>query len=120
VDNYELKAPFAGIIEDINISVDQLVRPDTWAFALADTSKWYVDTSDLGEMDVVKISVGQPVTVTADALPGVTMTGVVESISGAPKLQTGDILYMAHVHMDSVDPSLRWGMTMEVTFPPKK
>jgi hypothetical protein len=47
------------------------------------------------------------------------MTGVVESISGAPKLQTGDILYTARIHMEKVDPSLRWGMTMEVTFPPK-
>jgi HlyD family secretion protein len=119
VDNYVLKAPFAGSIEDINISVDQMVAPGTWAFALADISAWYVDTSDLGESDVVKISTGQTVTVTADALPGVTMTGVVESISGAPKLQTGDILYTAHIRMDSVDPSLRWGMTMEVTFPPK-
>lgn len=119
VDNYILKAPFAGTIEDINISVDQLVAPETWAFALADTSTWYVDTSDLGETDVVKISTGQTVTVTADALPGVTMTGLVESISGAPKLQTGDILYTAHIRMKSVDPSLRWGMTMEVTFPPK-
>jgi len=119
VDNYELIAPFAGTIEDIDIAVDQMVGPDTWAFALADTSVWYVDTSDLGELDVVKLSTGQPVKVTADALPGVTMTGVVESISGAPKLQTGDILYTVHIRMDSVDPSLRWGMTMEVTFPPK-
>jgi len=120
VDNYVVKAPFAGTIEDINISVDQMVGPTIWAFALADTSKWYVDTSDLGELDVVKLSAGQAVTVTADALPGVTMTGVVESIGGTPKLQTGDILYTVHVRMDSVDPHLRWGMTMEVTFPPVK
>jgi len=119
LDNYSLKAPFAGTIEDINIAVDQMVGPATWAFTLADTVAWYVDTSDLGELDVVKISLGQAVTVTADALPGVTMKGVVESISGTPKLQTGDILYTVHIRMDSVDPSLRWGMTMEVTFPPK-
>ena len=119
LDNYSLKAPFDGIVEDINIAVDQLATPDSWAFALADTSSWYVDTSDLGELDVVKIKLGQTVSVTADALAGVTMTGVVELISGAPKLQTGDILYTARIHMDKVDPSLRWGMTVEVTFPPK-
>jgi multidrug resistance efflux pump len=120
MDNYALKAPFAGTIEEINISVDQMVGPTTWAFALADTSKWYVDTSDLGELDVVKIRMGQQVTVTADAMPGVSMTGVVESISGTPTLQTGDILYTVHIRMDSVDPNLRWGMTMEVNFPPVK
>jgi multidrug resistance efflux pump len=120
MDNYALKAPFAGTIENINISVDQMVGPTTWAFALADTSKWYVDTSDLGELDVVKLRTGQQVTVTADAMPGVIMTGVVESISGTPTLQTGDILYTVHIRMDSVDPNLRWGMTMEVNFPPVK
>jgi multidrug efflux pump subunit AcrA (membrane-fusion protein) len=120
IDNYELTAPFVGTIEDINISVNQMVGPTTWVFSLADTSTWYVDTSDLGELDVVKLNTGQAVTVTADALPGITMPGVVESISRTPTLQTGDILYTVHIRMDAVDPNLRWGMTMEVTFPPNK
>jgi HlyD family secretion protein len=120
LDSYDLKAPFDGHVADINVSAYKMVGPETWVVALADTSQWYVDTSDLGELDVVKISVGQTVTVTADALPGVTMTGVVESISGAPKVQGGDILYTVHIRMDKVDPSLRWGMTMEVTFTEKK
>ncbi|MCX6038859.1 MAG: HlyD family efflux transporter periplasmic adaptor subunit, partial [Chloroflexi bacterium] len=80
LDNYDLKAPFAGTVADINGSVYQMVSPQTWVVALADTSQWHVDTSDLTEMDVVKISVGQSVQVTADARPGVPMTGVVESI----------------------------------------
>jgi multidrug resistance efflux pump len=116
LDNYDLKAPFDGIVEDINISVSQMVSPQTWVVALADTSQWYVDTSDLTETDVVKVSVGQAVTVTADALPGVTMDGVVESISGAPLLQGGDVLYTVHILLKNPDPRLLWGMTMEVTF----
>ena len=118
LDNYDLKAPFAGTVADINVSVYQMVGPQTWAVALADTSQWYVDTSDLTEMDVVKISVGQAVQVTADALPGVTMTGVVESISGAPQIQGGDVLYTVHIRLNDPDPRLLWGMTMEVTFTP--
>ncbi len=118
LDNYDLKAPFAGMVADINVSVYQMVSPQTWVVALADTSQWYVDTSDLTEMDVVKISVGQTVKVTADALPGVTMTGVVESISGAANFQGGDVLYTVHIRLNDPDPSLRWGMTMEVTFSP--
>jgi HlyD family secretion protein len=118
LDNYDLKAPFAGRVADINVSVYQMVNPQTWAVALADTSQWYVDTSDLTEMDVVKISVGQAVQVTADALPGTTMTGVVESISEAPKVQGGDVLYSVHILLNNPDPALLWGMTMEVTFSP--
>ncbi len=86
--------------------------------ALTEPNQWYLDTSDLTEMDVVKISVGQSVQVTADALPGVTMTGVVESISGAPQIQGGDVLYTVNIRLNDPDPSLLWGMTMEVTFSP--
>jgi multidrug resistance efflux pump len=118
LDNYDLKAPFAGVVEDTNVSVSQIVTPQNWVVALADTSLWYVDTSDLTETDVVKASVGQVVKVTADALPGVTMDGAVESISGTPTLKGGDILYIVHILLKNPDPRLLWGMTMEVTFTP--
>jgi multidrug efflux pump subunit AcrA (membrane-fusion protein) len=118
LDNYDLKAPFAGTVENTNVSVSQMVGPQSWVVALADTSQWYVDTSDLTETDVVKVSLGQVVKVTADALPGVTMEGVVDSISGAPTLQGGDILYTVHILLKNSDPRLLWGMTMEVTFTP--
>jgi multidrug efflux pump subunit AcrA (membrane-fusion protein) len=118
LDNYDLKAPFAGVVEDTNVSVSQMVSPQNWVVALADTSQWYVDTSDLTETDVVKVSVGQAVRVTADALPGVSMDGAVEAISGAPTLQGGDILYRVHILLKNPDPRLLWGMTMEVTFTP--
>lgn len=116
LDNYDLKAPFAGTVEDVNVSAHQMVGPQTWAVALADTSQWYVDTSDLTEMDVVRVSVGQAVEVTADALPGVTMNGVVESVSGAPLFQGGDVLYTVHIKLTDLDPVLLWGMTVELTF----
>jgi multidrug resistance efflux pump len=118
LDNYDLKAPFDGTVADTNVSVSQTVGPQSWVVALADTSQWYVDTSDLTETDVVKISAGQAVKVTADALPGVNMTGAVESISGAPLVQGGDILYTVHILLKDPDPRLLWGMTMEATFSP--
>jgi HlyD family secretion protein len=120
LDNYDLKAPFDGTVMDINVSVNQLIGPDTWAVAVADTSQWFVDTSDLTEQDVVNVSVGQTVDITADALPGVDMTGVVEEIGLAPQTQSGDVLYTVRIRMDNVPPQLRWGMTMEVTFTAEK
>ena len=116
LDNYDLKAPFAGVVAEVNVSVSQLVSPQAWVVALVDTSQWYLDTSDLTEMDAVKINIGQSVKVTADALPGMTMSGEVESISAAPKFQGGDVLYTVHIHLKDPAPGLLWGMTMEVTF----
>jgi HlyD family secretion protein len=115
LDNFDLKAPFDCTVMDINVTENQMVGPETWAVAIADTSQWYVDTSDLNELDVVKVSVGQKVDITADALPGVKMSGVVEEIGQTPKSQGTDVLYRIHIRLDNPDTLLRWGMTMEVT-----
>ncbi|MGB8213708.1 MAG: HlyD family efflux transporter periplasmic adaptor subunit [Anaerolineales bacterium] len=120
LDNYDLKAPFDCTVMDINVTENQMVGPETWAVAVADTSQWYVDTSDLNELDVVKLSVGQKADITADALPGVKMTGVVEEIGETPKNEGTDVLYTVHIRLDDPDARLRWGMTMEVTFNTQK
>jgi multidrug resistance efflux pump len=116
--NYELKAPFDGEVMDTNVSVNQMVGPETWAVVVADTSQWFIDTSDLTELDVINVAVGQNVSITADALPGVTMAGVVQEISQTYKSQGGDILYTVRVKVNDLDPRMRWGMTVEVTFEP--
>jgi multidrug resistance efflux pump len=119
LDNYDLKASFDSTVMDINVTANQMVGPESWAVAIADTSQWYVDTSDLNELDVVKVNVGQKVDITADALPGVKMTGTVEGIGEIPTNQGTDVLYSVHILLDNPDPRLRWGMTMEVTFQTK-
>ena len=118
--NYELKAPFAGTVTDINVKVNQLIGPETWVVMLADFSQWYVDTSDLTELEVVQIAEGQQAKVVADALPGVTLTGTVESISQSFQLSGGDIVYKVRLRLPEVDPGMRWGMTVEVTFDASK
>jgi len=116
LDSYDLKAPFDCTVMDFNVSSNQMVGPETWAVAIADTSQWFVDTSDLNELDVVKVSLGQKVNITADALPGVKMSGVVEEIGITPVNQGTDVLYTVQILLNNPDPRLRWGMTMEVTF----
>jgi multidrug efflux pump subunit AcrA (membrane-fusion protein) len=117
LDNYELISPFDGTVADINVTVNQLVGPETWAVIVIDDSQWFVDTSDLTEYDVVQIKTGDTAKITIDALPEVKMTGVVDEIAMAPKSQAGDILYTVRLRVDNPDPLLKWGMTMEVTFP---
>ncbi|MCX6054061.1 MAG: efflux RND transporter periplasmic adaptor subunit [Chloroflexi bacterium] len=120
VDNFEIKAPFAGVVADVNIAVGQQVGPASWAVALIDPTKWYVDTSDLTEYDVVSVKVGDTVAVTVDALPELKLRGIVEEISQAPKASAGDILYTVHILIKDGDPRIFWGMTAEVTFPTAK
>ena len=117
VDNYEIKAPFTGIVADVNIAVSQQASPTSWAIAVINPSNWYVDTSDLTEYDIINVTVGDTVTVTVDALPELELTGTVEEISLAPKISAGDILYTVHILVQDPDPRIKWGMTAEVTFP---
>jgi len=116
LDNFELTAPFGGVVADVNIAVDQQVSPASWAIAVMDPSKWYVDTSDLTEYDIVKVKVGDTASITVDALPGLKLTGTIESISQAPKSSAGDILYTVHILVKDPDPRVQWGMTAEATF----
>jgi multidrug efflux pump subunit AcrA (membrane-fusion protein) len=116
LDGYEIKAPFAGMVTDLNVIQGETVGPEKWAVQMADFSQWYVDTSDLTELEVVKVKVGDTVKVVADALPDVTMTGVVEDISRNYVSQSGDILYTVNIKLQNVDELIRWGMTVEVTF----
>jgi HlyD family secretion protein len=118
--NYELKAPFNGTVADINVSPNQQVGPETWAIVLIDDRQWYVETSDLTEYDVAKINVGDSANITIDALPQIEMAGVVEDISIAPKTLAGDVIYTVRLRIDKPDPLVKWGMTVEVTFPLKK
>lgn len=116
LESYTLKAPFDGTITDLYLEVEQLVGPEVPAAQLADLSEFEIKTSDLTELEVVKITEGQGVEITPDALPDLTLMGTVERISESFTTQAGDILYTVTISPDESDPQLRWGMTVELTF----
>ena len=117
LDNLDLIAPYDGLVTAVNTSADEHVAPAQPVITLADFSTWYVETSDLTETDVVKLRVGQNAIVTFDALPGVQIQGVVESIANNPGDKGGDVVYKAKVRLVNPDPRLRWGMTANASFP---
>ena len=119
LDNLELEAPISGTIVDMDLIVGQLVTAGQPVMTLADFSQMYAETDDLTEIEVVDIEIGQEATVVADALPDVEMTGVVDSISQVYEEKRGDITYTTKILLNNVDPRLRWGMTVVITFKKK-
>ena len=115
-DSVELKAPFAGTISVQNLKVGEHINAGQPMVTLVDFSQWEVKTDDLTEIEVVKIKEGQNVTVKLDALPDVTLTGVVMAISSKYEEKRGDITYTVTIALTSTDPRMRWGMTADVTF----
>ena len=116
VSNYVLSAPFAGIVADVAIAAGDQVSVGTRAISVADTSSWMVETTDVTELEVVHLEPGQPATFSADALPDVTMRGVISEISQSSLSQGGDVIYTVRIQAEEVDPRLKWGMTVEVSF----
>jgi multidrug resistance efflux pump len=116
LDGYVITAPFDGVVADVGIRVGEQVSPETRAVSLADFDSWVVETSDITELEIVKIAEGLPVSIEVDALPDVTLDGEVMEISQSSILQGGDVLYTVRIRVDEVDPRVRWGMTVELTF----
>ena len=116
LSNYVLSAPFDGVVADVNVKVGDQVGTDTRAVSIANFDTWIVETTDITELEVVKLSVGQKVTLVPDALSDLTLNGTVTEISQVYVQQGGDILYAVRIDLTDSDPRLKWGMTLEVTF----
>jgi HlyD family secretion protein len=114
IDDLRLKAPWAGTLSNWDVRAGQVVYSGGIIGALADTSAWMVETTDLSEDDVVNLKPGQAVNMTINALPGQTFTGRVESIHAKGEKIQGDMTYVAHIAVDRIDPQFRWNMTVKI------
>ncbi len=109
-----LWAPFAGTVGDVAARVGEVVAPGQPIVTLGDLSHLRVETTDLRETDVARVKEGQPVEITFDALPDVTLPGKVTRIAPMATLGQGGTNYTVWVEFDQLDERLRWGMTAYV------
>lgn len=113
---FSVTAPFDGVIAKLSAKEGSSINAGQTAVTIADFSNWVVKTTDVTEIDVVKLKVGQPVTVTLDALPNVGLKGTIQSIGQSYAENQGDIVYEVTVVLTDTDPGMRWGMTAAVSF----
>jgi HlyD family secretion protein len=78
---------------------------------LGDLSTLRVETTDLDEIDVARVAVGQQADVTFDALPERVFIGRIVRISPMAEPGTGGVNYTVILELDELDPVIRWGMT---------
>jgi multidrug resistance efflux pump len=110
----ELIAPFSGTIATLDAKVGEQVGPGTPVVVLADLSHWQIETDDLTELNIVKISEGDPVLIGFDAIPDLELPGKVVRIKAIGENKMGDITYTVIVMPDESDDRLRWNMTATV------
>jgi multidrug resistance efflux pump len=112
----ELVTPISGRVLDLNVKNGEWAEGGQPVIVVADDSAWLVETDDLTETEVPDVYIGQPVTVTPEALPELELSGVVESIKDLSQEKRGDVTYTVTVRLEESDPRLRWGMTVVVVF----
>jgi multidrug resistance efflux pump len=123
VERRTLRAPFDGRVLAVGPEPGETVAGGSDGrslVTLADVSGWRVDTTNLTELQVVAVDVGDRVTIEVDALPDRAFAGTVERIGFDPRQVRGDVTYVAEVRIDPGEAAasdlaeLRPGMTAVV------
>jgi multidrug resistance efflux pump len=81
LDHALIVAPFAGEIVDVYSHAGEAATPGQPVFLTADLSELYVETTDLSEVDAVRVQTGDNVKVYFDALADTVVTGKVTYIA---------------------------------------
>lgn len=110
----QITAPFDGEILSIDNQPGDVVSSTTTAVVLANRAKLNVDVQ-VDETEIAQVKVGNPVTVTLDALPDAKFTGKVTNIDPVGVAVSGVVNYGVRVELDKADPQILLGATANVT-----
>ncbi len=104
-------APFAGTVAQIFIREGEFVKAGSNVIMIADLSHLLVETTDLDELDIVTVKMGQPARVTFSALSGQEFWGKVTDIALIGRVEEDSTSYTVTIELEKQAPELRWGMT---------
>lgn len=111
LDSYTITSPIQGTIVDKQYKTGDTVEGGKTLCTIYDLS--YLElTMNIDELDISKISEGQAVQVTADAVEGQTYTGVITKVSVLGSTSSGVTSYPVTVRIDETD-GLRPGMNVD-------
>jgi HlyD family secretion protein len=108
-----LTAPFpATVTESYPLPGDQVAAGAT-AFRLDDLTRLFVDV-EVSEVDINSVQIGQPVTLTFDAILGREYHGEVVQVSQVGTATQGVVNFKVTVELTDADASVKPGMTAAV------
>lgn len=106
-------SPFPGTVtESYTLSGDQVAAGET-AFRIDNLSSLLVDVK-VSEVDINNVSLGQPVTLTFDAILGREYHGEVVEVTQAGTVEEGVVNFTVTVELTDADAAVKPGMTAAV------
>lgn len=112
-----LRAPVAGTVAAVNATVGQSsagTGTSTSVITLVGKGKLDVSAS-FNETDAASVTPGMTATVTFTALPDVTATGKVVTVSPIPSTSNGLTTYPVTISLDSTPKGVKAGMTANIS-----
>ncbi|MFH1170362.1 MAG: efflux RND transporter periplasmic adaptor subunit [Candidatus Vogelbacteria bacterium] len=110
--DYNIRAPFSGLITKLDIKKTDSVSPSTIIGTLVTRQK--IAEISLNEVDVAKVKVGNKATLTFDAVEGLSITGVVQEVDLIGTITQGVVTYNVKIAFDtqpSGDEPVKSGMS---------
>lgn len=107
LENYRITAPISGkVVKKTSKAGDKLDNSNTNTVmaTIADLSTLVVDIN-INEMDILSVSVGQTVEITADAIDGQTFTGYVQNIDIMGQSNEGVTTYPVKIYIENAEGS---------------
>jgi RND family efflux transporter MFP subunit len=116
-----IRAPLTGTVLTVPVAEGQIVvgaasvNSGTTLMTLADLSQMMI-VANINQVDVARLSAGKKVVFSADPLPGVMMSGVIERVAPVAAVKNNVKSFEVRVRIEALDPRLRPGMTANLTF----
>ncbi len=111
-----LVAPIDGEVGAMNVAVGDVVSAATGVAAVVLPADAWEVQADFAESDAARITVGDPVRATIDALPGIVVDGTVASVEPlATTSPNGLVTYGVRVSLEKAPDGIRDGMTASVS-----
>ena len=108
-----ITSPFDGVITVLEMLPGDLIAPNSLAFRIDNLDTLLVDVA-ISEVDIIQINVGQPVTLSFDAILGNEYTGEVVDVSPVGNLQQGLVSFEVTIKLVDADEEVRPGLTAGV------
>ena len=113
LDDYYIRAPFSGTLSKVDVNQGDSASSGS-AIATIIANEQVADIT-LNEVDASKVKIGDNVTLTFDAIDGLTIAGKVAELDTVGTVTQGVVNYTATISFDSSDARIKSGMSVSAS-----
>jgi HlyD family secretion protein len=114
LEQTRLIAPISGVVAEVNVIVGEFATPGKILVIVSNLDQMQVKTTDLSERDITRVRVGDPATISVDAL-NEEYSGTVIGISPMADTLGGDVVYEVTIAFEEQPAGALAGMTAEAS-----